>query len=302
MSLSDWLQITIRPPVWAALAFCLLFAGGLAGGVLIWWRQRARLRALSDQAQDLREQVAALAEREAQQDSARQAYQQFIYHVSHEVSNPLQSIQVNLDNMASCTQDEPGRWRQHQQIIAAEVRRLARLTENLRLLSHLETPGAPLVREAVNLKGLIEDVIMTLYEQAEARRVRLRYVGPQRPARVLGDRDGLRQVLLNRVDNGIKYSAPEGGDLLLSVQEERDRQVVRVSDEGIGIAEEDLPYLFETAYRAPQAHSFRRRGCGLGLVIVKRIVEQHGGQVGVQSRLGEGTTFSFDLPLYATIS
>jgi len=178
------------------------------------------------------------------------------------------------------------------------VSRLRRLTENLRLLSHLETPDAPMIREPVNLRGLVEDVIMTLYETAEAQHVRLRYVGPQRPARVMGDRDALRQVLLNLVENGIKYTGPDGGELVITVQEKGDRQVVRVSDEGIGIADEDLPHLFETAYRAPDAHSFRRRGSGLGLAIVKRIVEQHGGKVQVQSRPGEGTTFSFDLPLY----
>jgi signal transduction histidine kinase len=127
----------------------------------------------------------------------------------------------------------------------------------------------------------------------------LRYVGLERPARVLGDRDRLRQVLMNLVGNGIKYSQPEGGEVIVSVQEERDRLYVRVSDEGVGIAEEDLPHIFDTAYRAPDARSFRCKGSGLGLAIVKRIVEQHGGEIRVQSRPGEGTTFSFDLPLYA---
>jgi signal transduction histidine kinase len=193
---------------------------------------------------------------------------------------------------------QAGRWRQYHAIIATEVQRLTRLTENLRLLSHLETKDAPLVREPVNLKGVIEDVIMAQYETAEARRVRLRYVGPERPARVLGDRDRLRQVLLNLVDNGIKYSKPDGGEVIISIQEEHNRLCVRVSDAGIGIAEEDLPHIFGTAYRAPDARTLRRAGSGLGLAIVKRIVEQHGGALRVQSRLDEGTTMSFDLPMY----
>jgi two-component system phosphate regulon sensor histidine kinase PhoR len=200
--------------------------------------------------------------------------------------------------MATCSLDEAGRWRQYHAIIATEVQRLTRLTENLRLLSHLETKDAPLVREPVNLKGVIEDVIMAQYETAEARRVRLRYVGPERPARVLGDRDRLRQVLLNLVDNGIKYSKPDGGEVIISIQEEHNRLCVRVSDAGIGIAEEDLPHIFGTAYRAPDARTLRRAGSGLGLAIVKRIVEQHGGALRVQSRLDEGTTMSFDLPMY----
>jgi len=296
-SLDSWLQITIRTPF--LLLFLLLVTSVIAAGVVVYWQLLTRMRKLSDETQDLQGQLEGRAEQEAQWASAREAYRHFIYNLSHEVSNPLQSIQTNLDNMASRSADETGRWLQYHQIIAAEVRRLADLTENLRLLSHLEAPDAPTVREPVNLKGVVEDVIMALFETAEARGVRLRYVGPERPARVLGDRDRLRQVVLNLVDNGVKYSRPEGGEVIISVQEEQDRLCVRVSDEGVGIAEEDLPHIFDTAYRAPDARSFRRKGSGLGLAIVKQIVERHGGEIRVQSQLGEGTIFSFDLPLYA---
>jgi two-component system phosphate regulon sensor histidine kinase PhoR len=299
MSLSDWIQITFRVPLPVFAALLLLLIAGLTIAVVAYRRRAIHTRALSRQIQDLRAQVSECAEQERQAAQTREAYRHVVHTISHEVSNPLQSIQTNLDNMTRCSPDEVARWRQAQQIIAAEVQRLTRLTENLRLLSHLETPDAPMVREPVNLKGLVEDVIMALFETAEEQGVRLCYVGPQRPARVMGDRDGLRQVLLNLVENGIKYSDSSGGDVVISVQEERDRQVVRVSDEGIGIAAEDLPYLFDTAYRAPQAHSFRRKGSGLGLAIVKHIVEQHGGQIRVQSQIGKGTTISFDLPLYA---
>lgn len=295
-SLDSWLQITIRTPL--LLLLLLLLVGLISGGVFFYRRLLTRIKRLSDEAQDLRAQLAERAEQEAQWAAAREAYRHFIYNVSHEVSNPLQSIQTNLDNMAGCTLDEASRRRQYHAIIAAEVRRLAGLTENLRLLSRLETPGAPTVREPVNLRGVVEDVIMALFETAEAGGVRLRYVGPERPARVLGDRDHLLQVLMNLVDNGIKYSQPEGGEVIISVQEEQDRLCVRVSDEGVGIAEDDLSHIFDTAYRAPDPRSFRRKGSGLGLAIVKRIVEQHGGEIRVQSRPGEGTTFSFDLPLY----
>ena len=126
------------------------------------------------------------------------------------------------------------------------------------------------------MKAVVEDVIMTLFEAAEARSVRLSYVGPQRPARVMGDRDCLRQVLMNLVDNGIKYSKSEGGEVIISVLEEQDRLCIRVSDDGIVIDKVDQAHILDTAYRAPDARSYRRRGSGLGLPIVKQIVEQHG--------------------------
>jgi signal transduction histidine kinase len=287
--LHSWLYIKIQTPFFVLLALAL--AGLIAALVLATLRSRARIRKLSPQLERLQARLAGHA-------SARDAYRNFVYNLSHEVANPLQTIQTNLDNMARCQVDEARRWRQYQGTIAAEVQRMASLTENLRLLAHLETPGAPLVREPVNLKGVAEEVIMALHDAAEARGVRLRYVGPERPARVLGDRDRLVQVLRNLVDNGIKYSRAEGGTVIVGIQEEGPSLRIGVSDEGVGIAPEDLPHIFDLAYRAPDARSFRRTGSGLGLAIARRIVEQHGGELRVQSQPGEGTSVSFCLPVY----
>ncbi len=295
-TLAGW-EVTVFVSTALAPVLVLLLIGLVAGGVVAGRRLAARHRQFAAEAANLRAQLAARADQAAELAAARESYRHFIYHISHEVANPLQSIQTHLDNLAACAADETGRRQQYHALIAAELRRLAALTENLRLLSHLETPDAALVREPVNLKAVIEGVIMALSDTAEARGVRLRYVGPEWPARVLGDRDRLRQALQNLADNSIKYSKPEGGEVILSVQEEGGRLCVRVSDEGVGIPAEDLPHIFEAAYRAPDPRSFRRQGSGLGLAIVKRIVEQHGGAVRVQSRPGEGTTVAVELPI-----
>jgi signal transduction histidine kinase len=280
--LDSWLKVTIRIPflLFPVLVFFLI--GLVASAVFVYRRLQLQFSKLSRET-----------------DPSREVYSHFLYYVSHEVlANPLQTIQSSLESMAGCSPGETGRWQQHYAIIKDQIQQMAALTENLRLLSHLETLDAPTVREPVNLKAVIEDVIMALSETAEAHKVRLRYVGPDRPARVLGDRGHLNQALINLVDNGIKYSRqPEGGDVIISVQEEQHRLCVRVSDEGVGISEDDLPHIFDI-YRAREARSFRRKGSGLGLSLVKRVIEQHGGQIRVQSRLGEGATFSFDLPLY----
>lgn len=230
--------------------------------------------------------------------STKDAYLQFIYNISHEVANPLQSIQINLENMASSTPEEVGRWRQSYAIVSNELKRLFALTENLRLLSRLESSEKAIKREPVNLKGVIEDVIMAEADRASDKSIQLVYRGPERPARVLGNRDQLRQVVSNLVDNSIKYVKDGGGEVVISLQEEKDDILVRVSDEGLGIMEEDIPYVFDTAYRSPTARSVKRTGSGLGLAIAKRVVEQHGGMIKVQSKLGEGTTVSFNVPLY----
>ncbi len=167
-----------------------------------------------------------------------------------------------------------------------------------RLLALLEIPNAPQVREPVNIKAVIEDAIMALAEEGEQRHVRLSYVGPERPARVLGDRDRLRQVLFNLADNGIKYARVAGGAVVFNVQEQGARLQVRVSDDGVGIPPEVLEHIGEDGYRVSNPASFRRKGSGLGLAIAKRVVKQHGGELRIQSQPGEGTTVFFDLPIY----
>jgi signal transduction histidine kinase len=178
------------------------------------------------------------------------------------------------------------------------LRRLSEMTANLRLLSRLETRSAAVNREPVNIKGVIEDTIMNLCERAEEQGIKLSYNGPNRPARVLGDRDQLKRVLLNLVDNAIKYSGNLGGNVVIQVLDDQNQLQVRVIDEGIGIPEEDQPYIFITAYRVPTPKNFKKSGTGLGLAIVKKIIEQHGGEISVKSTVGEGTSISFTLPFY----
>ena len=105
-------------------------------------------------------------------------------------------------------------------------------------------------------------------------------------------------MVTNLVDNSIKYARDSGGEVIISLQEEKNDIRIRVSDEGIGIPEEDIPFVFDTAYRAPITKSMKRSGSGLGLAIAKRIVEQHGGEIQIQSRAGEGTTVTFIVPTY----
>ncbi len=294
----DGLEITVFMPAFLVPVFVLLLLGLISGGGLAARRHRLRQQRLADELQASR---ATSAELDASSDSASlaaDAYRSFIRTVSHEISNPLQSIQTNLDNMAHCTPEETGRWRQYHDAISDQVRRLARLTNQLRLLALLEAPNAPQVREPVNMKAVIEDVIMALAEEAEQRHVRLSYVGPERPARVLGDRDRLCQVLFNVADNGIKYTKPGGGAVMFNVQEHGAHLRVRVADDGIGIAPELLEHVGEDVYRVPDPGTFRRSGSGLGLAIAKRIVQQHGDTLAIQSQPGEGTTVSFDLSIY----
>lgn len=296
----DGLEITIFVPALLTPVIVLLLTGLISMGGWVVWRQRIRQQRLADELRISKAKLVDLTSKSSESGPAVDSDRDFIRYISHEISNPLQSIQTNLDNMALCTPDEIGRWRQYHELIGEEVRRLTALTDSLRLLALLETPNAPLVREPVNMKAVIEDVIMALADEGEQHHVRLSYIGPERPARVLGDRDRLRQVLLNLADNSIKYAKAEGGAVIFNVQEQGARLCVRVSDDGVGIASDALEHLGKDAYRAPDPRSFQRKGSGLGLAIVKRIIEQHGGELRFRSQPGEGATVSFDLPIYNT--
>lgn len=281
---NSWLIVTLQSPLWMAILIVLALVVALVVISVVYYRLSRQNK------KGVVPSTGAGSEKEA--------YLQFLYNISHEVSNPLQSIQTNLDNMARCEPQETARWQQYLAITTAEIQRLVKLTENLRLLSRLDTPDIPIKREPVNIKGVIEAVMMAQAELAEAKGLRLIYNGPERPARVLGDRDHLCQVLNNLVDNGIKFARSEGGEVIISVQEAGGRLQVRVIDNGIGISEQDLPYVFDTAYQSPLTGRLHKTGSGLGLTIARKIIEQHEGQIQIASQPDKGTTVSFDLPLY----
>ena len=306
--MDKWLEITISLPVYASILLLIVTIGAIIGLGIFLRKLNRRDKALiskndeiylsnqslKKEVDQLRLQVDEYKNKESIWKSDQEAYRHFSYNVSHDISNPLQSVLTNLDNMGQLSSREEGLWRQYHSIIAAEIRRLIKLTESLRQLSRLETGMERIHREPVNLKAIVED--------ADAQNVRLIYDGPERPARIIGDREQLQQVLTNLVDNGIKYSQEPGGEVVINVLEEPESVCVRIIDNGIGIPEEDLPYIFETAYRSPETRKHKRQGSGYGLAIVKRIVEQHGGTLEVESQLQEGTTFQFDLPLYSPSS
>jgi two-component system phosphate regulon sensor histidine kinase PhoR len=290
------LTITVTLYVAIIVVVAVLLAIGF---MLMKFRKRQKLdKSLSVQLDDLKNKTELMNSQKRETTPVEESYLQFIYNVSHEVSNPLQSVQTNLENMADWSPEEVGRWNQYYKIIGQEIKRLFTLTENLRTLSHLESVERSIKREPVNLKSVVEDVIMAQVERASARNITLEYQGPNRPAKVLGDRGRLFQMVINLVDNSIKYSKDTEGKVILGVKENNEFTQLSVNDDGIGVPEEDLPYIFDTAYRSPSKHSIRKAGSGLGLAIVKRIAEQHSGKINVESVVGEGTTITVALPLY----
>jgi two-component system phosphate regulon sensor histidine kinase PhoR len=217
----------------------------------------------------------------------------FVANVSHELRTPLASIRAmaeTLQDGAINDQSVAGRF---VNIIVGEVERLTRILEDLLTLSRSESKLPE--RSSFVLSDLIRDVVERFQSQADKAGVQLNYEGPL-PLLVVANRDQVEQVLVNLLDNAIKYTSSEGR-VDVTAAARSDQVVVHIADTGIGILSQDLPRLFERFYRVDKARSRQSGGTGLGLSIVKHIVETHGGKVMVESEYGRGSTFSFTLPV-----
>lgn len=222
-------------------------------------------------------------------------YRSFIQNISHELLTPLAAIAGHVANIKECSIEEVESWRYSQEIIAREVRRLTGLTSNLLLLSRLES-GVPLRLESTNIGVVVEEAVAGLLRVAQAKGIELSIQSPPRLPRIRADRHRIKQVLINLLDNAVKY-CPEGSEVQVRLGTDGESIIVEVADDGPGIPPEDLPHIFEKMYRVEKESTRAVEGSGLGLSIVKRIVELHGGQIAVESTVGKGTTFRVRLPL-----
>jgi len=222
-------------------------------------------------------------------------YRNFIQNISHELLTPLAAIAGHVANIKECSIEEVGSWRRSQDIIEREVRRLTGLTSNLLLLSRLES-GVPLRLEPTNIGAVAEEAVAGLLTVAQAKAIELSIQSPPRLPRIPADRARIKQVFINLLDNAVKYCL-EGSEVQVRLKTDRESIIVEVADDGPGISQEDLPHIFEKMYRVEKESTRAVEGSGLGLSIVKRIVELHGGRIAVESAVGKGTTFRVSLPL-----
>jgi two-component system OmpR family sensor kinase len=214
----------------------------------------------------------------------------FLADVSHELRTPLTTIRGNVDLIRHMGAADP----ESLDAITSEVDRMTRMVRDLLLLAQAETGKIPLAQEVVELDTLMLEV----YRQAKvlAREKILLQIGHEDQARVKGDRDRLKQVMLNLVANALD-NTPQGGEVTLYLICDGDWARFSVADNGRGISEQEIPYIFERFYRTDRSRVRKASGgTGLGLSIAFWIAKSHGGRIDVDSKEGEGTTFSVWLP------
>ncbi len=217
----------------------------------------------------------------------------FVANISHELKTPIGAVSLLAEALTSAS-DEPEQVRKFAKRLTKESERLARITQEIIELSRLQAADALATPDLVDIDQVVALAIDQNRVVADARRIAL-VSGGDAGAEVYGDEALLVVALHNLISNAVHYS-PKGSRVGIGVSNAEGIVEIAVTDQGIGIPEEDLARVFERFYRIDQARSRHTGGTGLGLSIVKHVVQNHGGDVRVWSRVGNGSTFTIRLP------
>jgi len=221
--------------------------------------------------------------------------QDFVANVSHELRTPISSIKGYAETLLDGAIDDKENLRKFVEIIDRDSQRLAGLIDDLLDLAKIESGKMKMTLQSLDIREVIRRTLSIIEKQARAKSLDISCDFSENLPEVLGDETRLSQVVLNLLDNAIKYT-PQGGQIGIEVLAADPFVQVNVADTGLGIPEKDLSRVFERFYRVDKARSRELGGTGLGLSIVKHIVQSHGGEVWVKSQLEKGSVFSFIIP------
>ncbi|MCH1627290.1 two-component system histidine kinase PnpS [Fredinandcohnia quinoae] len=215
----------------------------------------------------------------------------FVANVSHELKTPITSIKGFSETLLDGAMKDEQTLEYFLSIILKESDRLQILIQDLLDLSKMEQHGFALNIQQIDLQEMLNDIFMMLNSKAEQKDIQLTLNLNDEPGVIEGDFDRLKQVFLNLINNSITYTST-AGKVIVSIKEKNDSVKINIKDTGIGIADDELPRIFERFYRVDKARSRNSGGTGLGLAIVKHIIEAHHGSISVESEVGVGTTFT----------
>lgn len=250
--------------------------------------------------QEVSEDVAQWAERRRDEIQVLQQNEQyrkeFLMNLAHELRTPIFTVQGYVETLLGGALEDPSVNKKFLSSASKSIDRLVHLVDNLDQISKLEGGSTPIEYETFVIQDVIREAYDELSLKAGEKNIHLQFKkGTERPLAVKADKAKIHQVVVNLVENALKYGNP-GGTITAGSYELDDNHVyTEISDDGPGIAEEHLPRIFERFYRADRSRSRGVGGTGLGLAIVKHIIEAHGHTVTVRSKPGVGSSFGFTL-------
>ena len=252
------------------------------------------IRLNADYNDEIGELCGTLNEMSAELSRVEKTQNDFISSVSHELRTPLTAIAGWADTIESCL-DDPELATQGLTIIKKETRRLSQMVEELLDFSRIEGGGMRLQTEPFDLRGDLYDAVFTYTDMLQQEGMRIEYEEPDEPIMVFADKNRLKQVFLNIIDNAGKYGK-DGDRVRVTARIESGSAIVEIRDFGQGIREDELPFVKQKFYKG----SAKGRGAGIGLSVCSDIVQMHGGTLDIESVFGEGTNVRITLPLFAT--
>ena len=245
-----------------------------------------------DEIGELAKTLNLFAETAAQREATRR---DFIANASHELKTPVTAIQGITETLLEDVSMDDETRRQFLQKVNGQSIRLSQLISDLLALSRLESSGTDSF-ENVDLKEIIEDSCKVLQPFAKEKGLSLDVQCPETNVVISGDEESLNQLLVNLLDNAVKYT-PEGGKVTVQLTTNNQQAIIEIEDNGIGIEPAEQQRIFERFYRVDKARAKTLEGTGLGLSIVKHIVIRHQGHIALESALGKGSLFRVTLPL-----
>jgi len=247
------------------------------------------LKMSDDEIGELCEMVNSMAD---ELENSEQMKNEFISSVSHELRTPLTAIKGWAETLIGTEIRDADTLKRGMTVIVSETERLSGMVEELLDFSRIQSGRFAMHPEKMDILAELGDAVLTYTEKAKKEGIDLSYNEPEMLPFIYADRNRLRQVFINIIDNAIKYSDP-GGSVKVDIFRQGEEIVVSVADAGCGISEEDLPKIKTKFYKA----NYTRRGSGIGLAVANEIVELHGGTLEVESTLNVGTTVLITLPI-----
>jgi len=219
----------------------------------------------------------------------------FVANVSHELKTPLASIKGFTETLLEGAVEDKENNKKFLHIIQENANRLERLINDILELSKMESSRLEPAKDTFNMREAVSKAVEMLKPVSEKKHIKIEIKIPENFPGVYANVDMLEQVLINLLDNAVKFNK-EGGSVTVEAEEKQKEIIISVKDTGPGIPEADQPRIFERFYRVDKGRSREFGGTGLGLAIVKHIIQLHGGTTGVESKLRGGSKFFFTLP------
>nr|WP_306220362.1 HAMP domain-containing sensor histidine kinase [Cohnella sp. WQ 127256] len=259
-------------------------------------RSKDEIGKLSVAFEEMRLRLKETVELQIQYEESRK---ELISNISHDLKTPVTAIKGYVEGIMDGVTNSPDKLDRYVKTIFTKAMDMDRMIDELFLISKLDLGKMPFHFEQVDMGAYLQDCAQELYFDMEKRGIKLKLDAlPEEEILIKADREKLKRVLINIIENAMKYMDKTDGKISLSIHAKDSKAVIRVRDNGQGIAEDALPHIFDRFYRADPSRNSTTGGSGLGLSIAKQIVEEHGGQVWAESELSKGTTIYVELPVW----